>query len=272
MTPTEGQRTVRAAMHVVADTLTAHGFAAHAEDRGDKTAVIAEQCPFGEASTTNPVLCAVDRGMVKGLLAGLCGTASTGAPGDAVLAGPGRRRLRRLCLSPRWLAPTSTTPARPRLARRPSPRSAAGRSLPRADPGRLHEEGRTRARRARGGAHARWRAARGRQPRQVVFTSGATEADQRRRMGRHPGRPGAPVLCAAVEHSAVRDASARAAPAETLARRPHAGGIDVDALGDAPPVAGLPPSGARALPVGQPRGGHPPARPRGGRALPRRRA
>jgi predicted ArsR family transcriptional regulator len=76
MTPAEGQRTVRAAMHVVADTLTAHGFAAHAEERGDKTAVIAEQCPFGEASTTNPVLCAVDRGMVKGLLAGLCGTAS----------------------------------------------------------------------------------------------------------------------------------------------------------------------------------------------------
>jgi predicted ArsR family transcriptional regulator len=76
MTASEGQRTVRAAMHVVADTLTAHGFAAHAEERGDKTAVIAEQCPFGEASTTNPVLCAVDRGMVKGLLAGLCGTAS----------------------------------------------------------------------------------------------------------------------------------------------------------------------------------------------------
>jgi predicted ArsR family transcriptional regulator len=76
MTPTEGQRTVRAAMHVVADTLTAHGFAAHAEDRGETTAVVAEQCPFGNASTTNPVLCAVDRGMVTGLLAGLCGSAS----------------------------------------------------------------------------------------------------------------------------------------------------------------------------------------------------
>ena len=35
MTPSEGQRTVRAAMHVMAETLTAHGFAAHAEDRGD---------------------------------------------------------------------------------------------------------------------------------------------------------------------------------------------------------------------------------------------
>jgi predicted ArsR family transcriptional regulator len=76
MTPTEGQRTVRAAMHVVADTLTAHGFAAHAEDLGERTAVVAEQCPFGNASTTNPVLCAVDRGMVKGLLSGLCGKAS----------------------------------------------------------------------------------------------------------------------------------------------------------------------------------------------------
>jgi predicted ArsR family transcriptional regulator len=76
MTPTEGQRTIRAAMHVVADTLTAHGFAAHAEDRGETTAVVAEQCPFGDASNTNPVLCAVDRGMVKGLLSGLCGRAS----------------------------------------------------------------------------------------------------------------------------------------------------------------------------------------------------
>jgi predicted ArsR family transcriptional regulator len=76
MAPGEGHRSFQAALHAVADALTAHGFAAHAEERGDKTAVIAEQCPFGEASTTNPVLCAVDRGMVKGLLAGLCGTAS----------------------------------------------------------------------------------------------------------------------------------------------------------------------------------------------------
>ncbi|HLN17647.1 MAG TPA: helix-turn-helix domain-containing protein [Acidimicrobiales bacterium] len=75
MTPGESQRSVRAAMHAIADTLTAHGFAAHAEDRGDETAVVAEQCPFGDAATTHPVLCAVDRGMVKGLLDGLCGTA-----------------------------------------------------------------------------------------------------------------------------------------------------------------------------------------------------
>ena len=72
MAPGEGQRSVRAAMHAIAETLTAHGFAAHAEDQGSATAVVAEQCPFVEAAVTHPVLCAVDRGMVKGLLAGLC--------------------------------------------------------------------------------------------------------------------------------------------------------------------------------------------------------
>ena len=76
MEPGEGQRSVRAAMHAIADALTAHGFAAHAEDRGGSTAVVAEACPFGDAATQHPVICAVDRGMVRGLLAGLCGTAA----------------------------------------------------------------------------------------------------------------------------------------------------------------------------------------------------
>ncbi len=68
----EGQRSVRNAMRVVADMLTAHGFAAHAEDLSGGSAVVAEQCPFGTAAASHPVLCAVDRGMVKGLLSGLC--------------------------------------------------------------------------------------------------------------------------------------------------------------------------------------------------------
>jgi predicted ArsR family transcriptional regulator len=75
----EGQRSVRAAMRVIADALTAHGFAAHAEDTGGGTAVVAEQCPFGTAAASHPVLCAVDRGMVKGLLSGLCGDGADGA-------------------------------------------------------------------------------------------------------------------------------------------------------------------------------------------------
>jgi len=73
MEPGDGQRSVRGAMHAIADALTAHGFAAHAEDRGDATAVVAENCPFGDAAAQHPVICAVDRGMVRGLLAGLCG-------------------------------------------------------------------------------------------------------------------------------------------------------------------------------------------------------
>lgn len=75
MAPGEGQRSVRAAMHAIAEALTAHGFAAHAEDQEGSTAVVAEQCPFGDAATAYPVLCAVDRGMVTGLLSGLCGDA-----------------------------------------------------------------------------------------------------------------------------------------------------------------------------------------------------
>ncbi len=77
MGPREGQRSVRAAMHAIAETLTAHGFAAHAEDHGSTTAVVAEHCPFGDAATAHPVLCAVDRGMVNGLLSGLCGDGSS---------------------------------------------------------------------------------------------------------------------------------------------------------------------------------------------------
>ena len=73
MSPGDGQRSLRTAMHAIADTLTAHGFAAHAEDQGSSTAVVADNCPFGNAASQYPVLCAVDRGMVKGLLAGLCG-------------------------------------------------------------------------------------------------------------------------------------------------------------------------------------------------------
>ena len=78
MEPGDHQRTHRAAMRSIADALTAHGFAAHAEDRGTSTAVISGECPFGDAATQFPVLCAVDQGMVKGLLSGLCGDRSEG--------------------------------------------------------------------------------------------------------------------------------------------------------------------------------------------------
>jgi predicted ArsR family transcriptional regulator len=73
MAPGDGHRSFQAALHAVADALTAHGFAAHAEARPGSLAIIAEQCPFGDAAVQHPVICAVDRGIVKGMLAGLYG-------------------------------------------------------------------------------------------------------------------------------------------------------------------------------------------------------
>jgi predicted ArsR family transcriptional regulator len=70
-------RSFRAALHVVADALTAHGFAAHAEGDGggDGLRIVSEHCPFGEAAIEHPVLCAVDRGLVRGMLSTLYGEA-----------------------------------------------------------------------------------------------------------------------------------------------------------------------------------------------------
>lgn len=89
--PAQGQRSLRAALQTVAEALTAHGFAAHAEVRGASLAVVSDHCPFGGAAVVHPVICAVDRGMVRGMLAGLSGlsipvTMSSRARGDDACA------------------------------------------------------------------------------------------------------------------------------------------------------------------------------------------
>jgi predicted ArsR family transcriptional regulator len=66
-----GGRSFRQSLHAVADALTAHGFAAHAEQFGEDLQIVAENCPFGGAAIEHPVICAVDRGMVKGMLSSL---------------------------------------------------------------------------------------------------------------------------------------------------------------------------------------------------------
>ena len=66
-----GRRSLRSAMRAVADALTAHGFAAHAESRNDQLRIINDHCPFGDVATDHPVICAVDRGLVRGMLAAL---------------------------------------------------------------------------------------------------------------------------------------------------------------------------------------------------------
>ncbi|HEX3621643.1 MAG TPA: helix-turn-helix domain-containing protein [Acidimicrobiales bacterium] len=89
MAPGEGHRSLQAALHAVADALTAHGFASHTESRADGLAIISEQCPFGGAAVQHPVICAVDRGIVKGMLETLYGdtvpeTSASRPLGDAV--------------------------------------------------------------------------------------------------------------------------------------------------------------------------------------------
>jgi len=84
-----GQRSLRSAMQAVADALTAHGFAAHAESRDGRLRIISEHCPFGDAAIEHPVICAVDRGMVQGMLGALYGDTDTAteqslAAGDAL--------------------------------------------------------------------------------------------------------------------------------------------------------------------------------------------
>jgi cysteine desulfurase len=123
-----------------------------------------------------------------------------------------------------YLDHASTTPPRPEALAA----LAQWTALPTGDPSRLHEEGRT-VRDALETARNQVAALLGVAARQVVFTSGGTEAINAAVWGATRAAPGAPVLCAAVEHSAVRDASARAAPTEGLAVD-AAGRLDVDAL------------------------------------------
>jgi predicted ArsR family transcriptional regulator len=69
----EGQTSFRNSLHAVADALAAHGFGAHAEDGASGSAIVTDHCPFGEVAIQNPVICAVDRGMVKGMFGRLYG-------------------------------------------------------------------------------------------------------------------------------------------------------------------------------------------------------
>ena len=176
-----GQRSFRAALHAVADALTAHGFAAHAEKHDNELRIVSEHCPFGDAAIENPVICAVDRGMVKGMLGALYGDT---APELVVVDPHGRRRLRhrRRSLTP------AHGPALPRprvdlaAATRGAPTRwwpcstvAASRAWCRPIPSRIHAEGMA-ARVALEQAREQVAGLVGARSREVVFTSGATEA------------------------------------------------------------------------------------------------
>jgi predicted ArsR family transcriptional regulator len=77
MEPGAGHRSARTALASVADALTAHGFAAHTETSGNDLRIVSECCPFGSAAQEYPhVVCALDRGMIRGMLSGLYGETS----------------------------------------------------------------------------------------------------------------------------------------------------------------------------------------------------
>ena len=84
------------------------------------------------------------------------------------------------------------------------------------DPGRVHSEGRA-VRAAVEAAREQVAALLGTRPRQVVFTSGGTEAVNAAVWGATRARPGRPTVLADVEHSSVREASARAGPVVAVA-------------------------------------------------------
>ena len=104
-----------------------------------------------------------------------------------------------------YLDHASTTPLRPEARLAMAEWADLGVT---ADPGRVHTEGRM-VRATLEDARDRVAALFGVRPRQVVLTSGGTEAVNSAVWGVLAGAPGAPVACAAVEHSAVREASAR---------------------------------------------------------------
>ncbi len=103
-----------------------------------------------------------------------------------------------------YLDHASTSPLRPGVAEAMAPWLGA------ADPGRVHTEGRM-ARAALEDARERIAAALGcRASREVVITSGATEAVAMATWGAIRRTPGGAVVAAAVEHSCVREWAARA--------------------------------------------------------------
>ncbi|HLN17648.1 MAG TPA: cysteine desulfurase family protein [Acidimicrobiales bacterium] len=123
-----------------------------------------------------------------------------------------------------YLDHASTSPPRPEV------RAAIARWLegPWADPGRLHAEGRE-VRVAVETAREQVAELLSCRPREVVFTSGGTEAINAAVWGATRARPNAPVVLADVEHSAVRESSGRLAPVVVLPVDGD-GRIDVAAL------------------------------------------
>jgi cysteine desulfurase len=124
-----------------------------------------------------------------------------------------------------YLDHASTSPPRPAVV------DALIASLALADPGRVHTEGRI-ARAVLEDAREKVAGFCGTRSRQVIFTSGATEAINAAVYGAITSGRGDHIVCAGVEHSAVRRASERGGRVSVTSVGDD-GRIDVDALLDA---------------------------------------
>ena len=71
LTGTSAKASAHTALAAVAEALTAHGFSARTETSDTGDSLVSTTCPFGDAAVHHPVLCAVDRGLVSGMLEGL---------------------------------------------------------------------------------------------------------------------------------------------------------------------------------------------------------
>jgi cysteine desulfurase len=119
-----------------------------------------------------------------------------------------------------YLDHASTSPPRPEVVEAMLPWLGA------ADPGRVHTEGRM-ARAALEEGREKVAALLGTRPRQVIFTSGGTEAINAAVYGAVARGRGGRVVCAPVEHSAVRDSSERSAIVDAVGVT-QTGRIDID--------------------------------------------
>src|SRR3546814_15889668 len=86
------------------DVCSSDLFAAHAERHGDGLRIVSDHCPFGGAAIEHPVICAVDRGLVRGMLGALYGdsetsTLSSRPSGDDRCIRSAERRVGQECVS-----------------------------------------------------------------------------------------------------------------------------------------------------------------------------
>jgi cysteine desulfurase len=131
-------------------------------------------------------------------------------------------------MSRHYLDHASTSPCRPEVVEAMVP-WLAGEGA--ADPGRVHTEGRI-ARAAVEESRARVADLLGTRARQLIFTSGGTEAINTAVWGAVQAHPDGAVVSTAVEHSAVRDASSRHAEV-VEAGVDELGRIDIESFGAA---------------------------------------